>query len=103
MQLDEAARGFSFMREGPLDMRMSQAGQSAADVVNTYSPEMLAKVIFLFGEEPRSRAIAKAIVAQRLESPLVTTVDLVKAVEKATGPQRATAEDRHPRCLPVRW
>ena len=64
MQLDEAARGFSFMREGPLDMRMSQAGQSAADVVNTYSPEMLAKVIFLFGEEPRSRAIAKAIVAQ---------------------------------------
>ena len=69
MQLDEAARGFSFMREGPLDMRMSQAGQSAADVVNTYSPEMLAKVIFLFGEEPRSRAIAKAIVAQRMESP----------------------------------
>lgn len=95
MQLDEAERGFSFMREGPLDMRMSQAGQSAADVVNTYSPEMLAKVIFLFGEEPRSRAIAKAIVAQRLESPLVTTIDLVKAVEKATGPQRA--KDRtHP-------
>ena len=78
MQLDEAARGFSFMREGPLDMRMSQAGQSAADVVNTYSPEMLAKVIFLFGEEPRSRAIAKAIVAQRLVAPIVTTIDLVK-------------------------
>lgn len=95
MQLDEAARGFSFMREGPLDMRMSQAGQSAADVVNTYSPEMLAKVIFLFGEEPRSRAIAKAIVAQRLLAPIVTTIDLVKAVEKATGPQRA--KDRtHP-------
>lgn len=95
MQLDEAARGFSFMREGPLDMRMSQAGKSAADVVNTYSPEMLAKVIFLFGEEPRSRAIAKAIVAQRQESPLATTIDLVKAVEKATGPQRA--KDRtHP-------
>ena len=95
MQLDEAARGFSFMREGPLDMRMSQAGQSAADVVNTYSPEMLAKVIFLFGEEPRSRAIAKAIVAQRSVSPIVTTIDLVKAVEKATGPQRA--KDRtHP-------
>ena len=95
MQLDEAARGFSFMREGPLDMRMSQAGQSAADVVNTYSPEMLAKVIFLFGVEPRSRAIAKAIVAQRSVSPIVTTIDLVKAVEKATGPQRA--KDRtHP-------
>jgi len=95
MQLDEAERGFSFMREGPLDMRMSQAGQSAADVVNTYSPEMLAKVIFLFGEEPRSRAIAKTIVAQRIVSPIVTTIDLVKAVEKATGPQRA--KDRtHP-------
>ena len=88
MQLDEAARGFSFMREGPLDMRMSQAGQSAADVVNNYSPEMLAKVIFLFGEEQRSRAIAKAIVAQRVLAPIVTTTDLVKAVEKATGPQR---------------
>ena len=95
MQLDEAVRGFSFMRDGPLDMRMSQAGQSAADVVNTYSPDMLAKVIFLFGEEPRSRAIAKAIVAQRLLAPIVTTIDLVKAVEKATGPQRA--KDRtHP-------
>ena len=95
MQLDEAARGFSFMREGPLDMRMSRAGLSAADVVNTYSPEMLAKVIFLFGEEPRSRAIAKAIVAQRIVAPLVTTIDLVMAVEKVTGPQRA--KDRtHP-------
>ena len=95
MQLDEAARGFSFMRDGPLDMRMSLAGQSAADVVNNYSPEMLAKVIFLFGEEPRSRAIAKAIIAQRLVAPIVTTLDLVKAVEKATGPQRA--KDRtHP-------
>lgn len=95
MQLDEAGRGFSFLREGPLDMRMSQAGLSAADVVNTYSSEMLAKVIFLFGEEPRSRAIAKAIVAQRELSPLATTIDLVKAVEKATGPQRA--KDRtHP-------
>ncbi len=95
MQLDEAARGFSFMRDGPLDMRMSQAGQSAADVVNNFTPELLAKVIFLFGEEPRSRAIAKAIVAQRLVAPIVTTIDLVKAVEKATGPQRA--KDRvHP-------
>jgi 16S rRNA (cytosine1402-N4)-methyltransferase len=95
MQLDEAARGFSFMRDGPLDMRMSQTGQSAADVVNNYSTEMLAKVIFLFGEEPRSRAIAKAIVAQRALAPIITTIDLVKTVEKATGPQRA--KDRtHP-------
>jgi 16S rRNA (cytosine1402-N4)-methyltransferase len=95
MQLDEAARGFSFMREGPLDMRMSRSGKSAADIVNTYAPELLAKVIFLFGEEPRSRAIASAIVAQRLFAPIVTTIDLVKAIERATGPQRA--KDRtHP-------
>jgi 16S rRNA (cytosine1402-N4)-methyltransferase len=95
MQLDEAARGFSFMRDGPLDMRMSKSGQSAADVVNGFTPELLAKVIFLFGEEPRSRAIAKAIAAQRLLAPIVTTIDLVKAVERATGPQRA--KDRtHP-------
>jgi 16S rRNA (cytosine1402-N4)-methyltransferase len=95
MQLDEASRGFSFLREGPLDMRMSQAGETAADVVNNSTPEILAKIIFLFGEEPRSRAIAKAIVAQRTIAPLLTTLDLVRAVEKATGPQRA--KDRtHP-------
>lgn len=95
MQLDEGARGFSFMRDGPLDMRMSQAGKSAADVVNQSTPELLAKVIFLFGEEPRSRAIAKAIVGQRVLAPILTTLDLVKAIEKATGPQRA--KDRtHP-------
>ena len=95
MQLDEVARGFSFMREGPLDMRMSQSGQSAADVVNTATAEILAKIIFLFGEEPRSRAIAKAILAQRAIAPIVTTLDLVRVVEKATGPQRA--KDRtHP-------
>ncbi len=95
MQLDQGARGFSFMRDGPLDMRMSQSGQSAADVVNQSAPELLAKVIFLFGEEPRSRAIAKAIVGQRAVAPILTTLDLVKAIEKATGPQRA--KDRtHP-------
>ena len=95
MQLDEGRRGFSFMREGPLDMRMSQSGQSAADVVNSFTVELLAKVIFLFGEEPRSRTIAKAIVAQRAIAPIVTTLDLVRAIEKATGPQRA--KDRtHP-------
>lgn len=95
MQVDEGPRGFSFMRDGPLDMRMSQAGQSAADVVNQSTLELLAKVIFLFGEEPRSRAIAKAIVGQRVLAPILTTLDLVKAIEKATGPQRA--KDRtHP-------
>ncbi len=95
MQLDEAPRGFSFLREGPLDMRMGQSGESAADVVNTYKSEELADIIFQLGEEPRSRAIAKAIVKARGEAPIVTTLDLVRAVEQATGPQRA--KDRtHP-------
>jgi 16S rRNA (cytosine1402-N4)-methyltransferase len=95
MQLDEAARGFSFLRDGPLDMRMSQAGPSAADIANSYGSEALADLIFVFGEEPRSRAIARAIVKAREEAPLATTLDLVRAVERATGPQRA--KDRtHP-------
>ena len=95
MQLDQAARGFSFMREGPLDMRMGQDGATAADIVNHLPAEDLAQIIFILGEEPRSRSIAKAIVSARSEAPLVTTLDLVKAVERATGPQRA--KDRtHP-------
>ena len=95
MQLDEAPRGFSFLREGPLDMRMGQSGESAADVVNSYKVEELADIIFQLGEEPRSRAIAKAIVKARAEAPILTTLDLVRAVEQATGPQRA--KDRtHP-------
>jgi len=95
MQIDEAARGFSFMRDGPLDMRMGQEGKSAADYVNSLDAEDLAQIIFVFGEEPRSRSIAKAIVSSRAEAPLMTTMDLVKAVERATGPQRA--KDRtHP-------
>lgn len=88
MQLDESGRGFSFMRDGPLDMRMSQAGLSAADVVAKLPAEALANLIFALGEEPKSRAIARAIVAAREESPILTTLQLVKAIERATGPQR---------------
>jgi 16S rRNA (cytosine1402-N4)-methyltransferase len=88
MQIDEAQRGFSFMREGPLDMRMGQEGKSAADIVNALDAEDLAQIIFILGEEPRSRSIAKAIVEARSVAPLMTTLDLVKAVERATGPQR---------------
>ena len=95
MQLDLAERGFSFMRDGPLDMRMAQSGPSAADIVNTLPPETLANIIYIFGEEPRSRAIAKAIVNARAEAPITTTFELVKAVERATGRQRP--QDRtHP-------
>jgi 16S rRNA (cytosine1402-N4)-methyltransferase len=95
MQLDQAVRGFSFMRDGPLDMRMASSGPSAADIVNTLPPETLANIIYVFGEEPRSRAIAKAIVNARAEAPITTTFELVKAVERATGRQRP--QDRtHP-------
>ncbi len=95
MQLDEAERGFSFMKDGPLDMRMAQEGQSASDVVNELEADELADIIFILGEEPRSRAIARAIVRAREEALLVTTFDLVRAIERATGPQRA--KDRtHP-------
>ena len=65
MQLDEAERGFSFLRDGPLDMRMAQSGTSAADAVNTLPQETLSNIIYVFGEEPRSRAIARAIVEAR--------------------------------------
>jgi 16S rRNA (cytosine1402-N4)-methyltransferase len=88
MQLDQAERGFSFMRDGPLDMRMAQTGQSAADVVARYTAEKLADIIYIFGEEPKSRAIGRAIVKARGEAPIITTRQLVAAIERATGPHR---------------
>ena len=88
MQIDEAERGFSFMRDGPLDMRMAQSGPSAADAVNTLPQETLANIIYVFGEEPRARAIARAIVAARAIAPITTTLGLVKAIERATGRPR---------------
>jgi 16S rRNA (cytosine1402-N4)-methyltransferase len=77
MQLDRAERGFSFRHDAPLDMRMSQSGQSAADFVNTLPEEDLANVIFRYGDERASRRIARRIVEAR---PLSTTGDLAKAV-----------------------
>ncbi|MEQ6203571.1 16S rRNA (cytosine(1402)-N(4))-methyltransferase RsmH [Sulfitobacter sp. HNIBRBA2951] len=81
MQLDLAERGFSFMRDGPLDMRMSQDGPSAADLVNTSSEEDLANIIFLYGEERASRRIAKKIVLARADAPFTRTLELAKLVE----------------------
>ena len=78
MQLDIAERGFSFMRDGPLDMRMSQDGISAADLCNDAAEEELANIIFLYGEERASRRIARSIVAAR---PVTTTLQLAKIVE----------------------
>jgi 16S rRNA (cytosine1402-N4)-methyltransferase len=88
MQLDQAERGFSFMKDGPLDMRMAKTGQSAADVVAKFSAERLADIIYVFGDEPRSRAIGRAIAKARVEEPIISTRQLVAAIERATGPHR---------------
>jgi len=82
MQLDQATRGFSFQGDGPLDMRMSGEGASAADFVNSAGEDEIADVLFHFGEEPKSRRIARAIVAAR---PIERTGQLAEIVRKAVG------------------
>jgi 16S rRNA (cytosine1402-N4)-methyltransferase len=82
MQLDEAGRGFSFRLDGPLDMRMGHDGPTAADVVAKASEADLARIIYIFGEERHSRAVARAIVAARKETPIVTTRALAEIVSK---------------------
>jgi 16S rRNA (cytosine1402-N4)-methyltransferase len=82
MQLDTPERGFSFRFDGPLDMRMGSAGPSAADVIAERSERDLADIIFLLGEERRSRAVARAIVAARRERPIVTTRALADIVSR---------------------
>jgi len=82
MQFDNAERGFSFMQDGPLDMRFGpRAFQSAEDIVNTYAEKDLADLIFRYGEDRDSRKIARAIVMSR---PLRTTRELVAVIEKAS-------------------
>ncbi len=83
MQLDRADRGFSFMQDGPLDMRMSLDGPSAADLVNETDEKTLAGWLWRFGEERHSRRIARAIVTARREQPLTRTSDLASLVAKA--------------------
>ncbi|MFZ1347584.1 MAG: 16S rRNA (cytosine(1402)-N(4))-methyltransferase RsmH [Tabrizicola sp.] len=82
MQLDQAERGFSFMKDGPLDMRMSQAGESAADLVNTADEGVLADILYHYGEERASRRIAHAIVMARAIEPITTTAKLAEIVAK---------------------
>ncbi|MEQ1497822.1 MAG: 16S rRNA (cytosine(1402)-N(4))-methyltransferase RsmH [Novosphingobium sp.] len=82
MQLDQAGRGFAFSADGPLDMRMSQDGESAADFLNTAAESTIADVLFQYGEERQSRRVARAIVAAR---PLETTGQLAQIVRKALG------------------
>ncbi|MEI9890519.1 MAG: 16S rRNA (cytosine(1402)-N(4))-methyltransferase RsmH [Caulobacteraceae bacterium] len=88
MQLDEADRGFSFMRDGPLDMRMASAGRTAADMVNEDEPADLARVFWTYGEERASRHIANVIVRRRAERPFTRTLDLAETVERALGGRR---------------
>jgi len=82
MQLDRPERGFSFQADGPLDMRMGQEGESAADFLNNASEEEIADVLYHYGEEPKSRRIARAIVAAR---PLTRTGELAEIVRKSLG------------------
>ncbi len=93
-QLDNGERGFSFHKDAPLDMRMSKSGLSAKDVVNNYSEQELADIIFKYGEEKFSRRIAANIVKARAENPIETTFELVDII-KASMPQKAMRES-HP-------
>ena len=93
MQLDQAGRGFSFMREGPLDMRMAGEGESAADLVNSLDETDLANLLFAYGEERKSRRIAHTIVAARAGEPITTTTQLARLIEKAIGRKPG---DAHP-------
>jgi 16S rRNA (cytosine1402-N4)-methyltransferase len=82
MQIDQAERGFSFQKDGPLDMRMSGTGGTAADLINSASEEKIADILFHFGEERASRRIAKMIVVRRDERPFERTLDLVSVIQK---------------------
>lgn len=90
MQLDEAERGFAFRQEGPLDMRMSGSGRSAADVVNTLPAEELAALIYRYGEERHSRRIARAIAEEAAREPFTDTARLAEVIRAAYpgGPRR---------------
>lgn len=86
--LDEAERGFSLMREGPLDMRMGRAGPSAADVVNRLDEATLANLLYRLGEEKQSRRIARTVARRRRERPFETTLDLAEVICEAVGGRR---------------
>lgn len=91
MQLDEADRGFSFMRDGPLDMRMGSEGPTAADLVNDSEPAELARIFFVYGEERQARRIAAALARRRASAPFTRTLDLAESVERAVGGRRGAA------------
>ncbi|MBS0334678.1 MAG: 16S rRNA (cytosine(1402)-N(4))-methyltransferase RsmH [Proteobacteria bacterium] len=88
MQLDQAERGFSFLKDGPLDMRMAATGQTAAELVNETEPAELARILFVYGEERESRRIARAIARRRDEQPFTRTLELAEFIEKTLGGRR---------------
>ena len=95
MQLDQPERGFSFQADGPLDMRMSSSGRSAADIVNETDEEDLARILYMLGEERRSRVIARLIAKARVEDgPITTTRALAELVTRAVGGRRG--DPQHP-------
>lgn len=85
MQIDQAERGFSFAKPGPLDMRMARSGPSAADAVNRLSEKELADIFYVYGEERRSRRVAKFIIEARAEAAIETTDRLAEVVSRAIG------------------
>lgn len=93
MQLEDPERGFSFQEDGPLDMRMSRDGPSAADVINTLAENDLARIIAVLGEERRARAIAKAIVMARQKQPIERTAELADIVARVLGRRH---DGKHP-------
>ncbi|MGI6334312.1 MAG: 16S rRNA (cytosine(1402)-N(4))-methyltransferase RsmH [Saccharofermentanales bacterium] len=95
-QFDQAGRGFGYRQEGPLDMRMDRdSGQTAADVVNTYSEKELTRIFRQYGEERHAGKIARAIVNRRADTPFVTTTDLAEVVRQAM-PAGSRQEAQHP-------
>lgn len=94
-QLDDASRGFSYRQDAPLDMRMSQSGPTAADLVNTASREELARILREYGEEPYAWAIAGRIVQRREETPFTTTLQLADAIASALPPA-VRRKDKNP-------
>ena len=94
MQIDQAARGFSFRADGPLDMRMAQAGLSAADVVNSFKMGDLARIFGFLGEERHAGRIARMIESRREKHPFARTLDLADAIETHIG--RAPKDKIHP-------
>ena len=95
-QLDEAERGFSYMQDAPLDMRMdTSAALTAREVVNTWSEEELRRILFDYGEERYASRIARAIVRRRAERPVETTLELVECIKGAMPPQ-SLREKQHP-------